>query len=316
MAKTALFSRKQAGGVFSIEDNSLSTGERFFVDSGSSNNSDTAGSGRNPDAPFATWDFAISQCTANNGDIIYLMPGHAESVTAAAGLDLDVAGVTHIGLGNGTTRPTVTLDTATTADVDIDAINQTVKNVRFVSDINSLAVMIDVNFGNLHMQGCDFISSSTKEVDNFINLATTVDDFLFQDCYFYQPTDPEGTDGNAATGCFYIVDSENIFVERCRFVGFFETSIFHNKTVLCKALWVVDCYGSQELTGADVITLVDGAEGGMANSNFLCQNAADVVEGTFMTLAVTTPFGFFNTQFMNDNGGGGNLALVVTAVTS
>ncbi len=316
MVKASLFTRKQSGGMFAIEDNSLSTGERFFVDSGSSTASDTAGAGQNPDKPFATWDFAISQCTANNGDIIYLMPGHAESVIAAAGLDLDVAGVTHIGLGNGTSRPTVTVDTATTADVDIDAVDQTVKNVRFVSDIDSLAVMIDVNFANLHMQGCDFISSSTKEVVNFINLATTVDDFLFEDCYFYQPTDPDGTDDAAATGCFYFVDSENIFIERCRFVGFFETSIFHNKTTLCQALWIRDCYGSQELTGADVITLVDASEGGMARCDFLCQNAADVVEGTFMTLAATTPFGFFNSFFMNDNGGGGNLSLAITAVTS
>ena len=316
MPRTALFYKNQLGGFSTVEDMSRSTGNRFYVDSGASDNGDTNSYGQTPDAPFATWDFAISQCTANNGDIIYLMPGHAETVSAAGGLDFDVAGVKHIGLGNGTSRPTVTLGTLTTADVDIDAINQTIENVRFVSDINSLAVMIDVNFGNLHMQGCDFISSNTKEVVNFINLATTVDDFLFQDCYFYQPTDPEGSDNAAATGCFYIVDSENIFVERCRFIGFFETSIFHNKTTLCQALWVVDCYGSQELLNADVITLVDDAEGGMVNTNILCQNAGDVAEGTFMTLATTTQFGFFNSLFMNDNGGGGNLALAITADTT
>ncbi len=50
----------------------------------------------------------------------------------------------------------------------------------------------------------------------------------------------------------------------------------------------------------------------MVNCNFLQENGADVAEGTFMTFAATTPFGMFNTFFMNDNGGGGNLGLANT----
>ena len=49
--------------------------------------------------PFATIDYAVGRCTANAGDIIVAMPGHTETVTAAAGLDLDVAGICILGLG-------------------------------------------------------------------------------------------------------------------------------------------------------------------------------------------------------------------------
>src|SRR3990167_8350785 len=49
--------------------------------------------------PFSTIDYAIGRCVASRGDVIMVMPGHAENVTAAAGITMDVAGVALIGLG-------------------------------------------------------------------------------------------------------------------------------------------------------------------------------------------------------------------------
>ena len=39
--------------------------------------------------PFETIDYAVSQCKANRGDVIYVMPGHVETISSASGLDLD-----------------------------------------------------------------------------------------------------------------------------------------------------------------------------------------------------------------------------------
>src|SRR5437763_1962723 len=99
MARTELFARKQSGGMFSIVNQSLTTGNIFFVNS--VNGTDGAGYGQNPDAPLATWDYAIGLCTANQGDRIYLMPLHVETIAGAAGVALDVAGIETIGLGYG-----------------------------------------------------------------------------------------------------------------------------------------------------------------------------------------------------------------------
>ena len=123
MSRTALFVNKQSGGMFAVEDMVFSTGSRFFVSSGTG--TDGAGYGRSPDSPVATIDYAVSLCTASKNDVIIVMPGHAETVSAAGGLDLDVAGITIIGVGSGGLQPTVTLDTAAAADVDIDAANIT-----------------------------------------------------------------------------------------------------------------------------------------------------------------------------------------------
>lgn len=280
-------------------------GNIFYVDSGT-------GSSTNPgttmDLPLATIDQAINKCTASNGDVIYVLPGHAETIAAAAGIDADVIGISVIGLGSGSLKPTITLGTATTADIDIDAANVTFQNLRFVSNINDLAVILDVNDEYFTCIDCDFVSSNTKEVLNFVNIATTKDNFFFKGCKFYQPTDPDGTDGNASTGCFYFVDSEEIFIEDCYFYGQFETSIFHNKTTAAKNVWVRNCFGTQLLAGAEVFTQVANMQGGVLNSTFIVSGADDVTEAkTWGTLSAKF-FVDVNSGIGND-GDGGQLAV-------
>jgi hypothetical protein len=140
--------------MFAVVDQSVTTGNIWFVDSGSATAADSVGAGQNPDIPFKTLDYAVGQCTANNGDIIYVMPGHAEVVTAAGGLDLDVAGISIIGLGHGADQPTVTLTTANTADIDIDAAGVTIENIHFVAGFADIVAFFDVNAVDFTLRNC------------------------------------------------------------------------------------------------------------------------------------------------------------------
>src|SRR5262245_26293874 len=88
-------------GTLVLADGRFCPGNVFFVQSTHTNKGDSAGKGQTPDAPFATLDYAIGQCTADQGDLIVVLPGHVETVTGAAGVALDVAGVTVLGLGAG-----------------------------------------------------------------------------------------------------------------------------------------------------------------------------------------------------------------------
>lgn len=173
MAKSALFVQKQSGGMFSVEDQAVSTGNRFFVDSGSATGADGAGYGRNPDKPFLTIDYAVAYCTANNGDIIYVMPGHTETISAAADIALDVAGISVIGIGHGTDRPTITFDTATTADMDIDAANVLVENIIFSANFADIAVAIDVNATDFTLKRCHFQATAVN-----MNFLVCIEDAL------------------------------------------------------------------------------------------------------------------------------------------
>lgn len=139
------------------------TGNVYFVSSTASGKSDNINThGTNPVTPFATLDFAIGACTANRGDIIYLMPGHAETIIAAGGIDADVAGITIIGLGNGSNRPTLTLGTSTTADIDIDAANITIENVVFdCTGVDAVIAALDVNAAAFQLLNCEFITATS-----------------------------------------------------------------------------------------------------------------------------------------------------------
>lgn len=143
--RTALEVRQSPGGLFSIEDQSLTTGSRFYVHSVTG--SDAAGYGTSPDAPVATIDYAIGLCTASKGDIIYVMPGHNEGLGDAQ-IAVDVIGVQIIGLGKGSLRPRIDFDHAN-ASIDISVSGCTLKNLVLLPSVTTIAIGIDIMAGAL-----------------------------------------------------------------------------------------------------------------------------------------------------------------------
>jgi hypothetical protein len=267
----------------------------------------TSGPGWTPENAYTTIDSAVSACTANNNDLVVVLPGHAETITAAAAIDIDVAGVTVMGLGQGTNRPTVTFGTATTATIRFAANNCTLKNIRCVNAIDSLAAFVvgATAANNETIEGCDFVGASTTEFLCGVNIPTTFDDWKIKDCKFVQPTDPAGTNGAAGTGAIFLIDSENVRVEGCEFIGCFETALVHNKTTAAANLVVKNCYGYQPTGTADALpfVLVSTATGAVINSQFVNVNETQVTEAT---LSGTFGAGMFNfgTLYGNDGGGG------------
>lgn len=313
MARTELFSRKQVGGVFTIAGMSAHPGSIFFVHSGTG--TDGAGYGQNPDSPVATIDYAVGLCTASKGDIVYVLPGHAETLVAAAGVDADVAGIAIIGLGWGTNKPVITMGTATTATFKISAANVVVRNLRFVNNIDSLVKFIDVSEDYATIEDCQFVTSSAKEALSFINLATTKDYLTVARCRFEQPTDPAGTDGGADTGAFYCVDSEHVYFEDCWFNGNFETAIFHNRTTKVQDFWVKNCWGIQKLSGAEPFQLVADADGAMLGGGFITPAEVAVTEATLVGTIGDKFFVLQPASFGNDGAAGGQGGIVVATAS-
>jgi len=173
VSRTALFLRKYPGGVDAVVNESMTTGNIFWV-----HHSGSATGGYSPAAPITTLDAAVNLCTANQGDVIFLMPGHAESVSSATGCVIDVTGVKIIGLGQGYERPTLTLDTANTATISINAQSVWMENVLIISNFLSVAKAITVGTAgdgltlkNIEMKNVSVILGAMKQ----ISIATTVD---------------------------------------------------------------------------------------------------------------------------------------------
>jgi hypothetical protein len=185
--RSPLFAKAQPGGVFSVEGMDVTTGNRWYVDSGASQASDSAGGGVNPDAPFATLDYAIGRATANNGDIIYVMPGHTENLTAADTIDFDVAGITVIGLGQGADIPTFT-HTLLAGSVTIQAASTYLKNLKFVAGVTdgvTAGITIAAAGDNCTLDGIIMRDTlNTQEFLVHVTVATTVADLTIKNCDF------------------------------------------------------------------------------------------------------------------------------------
>jgi hypothetical protein len=267
--RTALFSRKQSGGFFVVDDIKQHPGAIWFVDSGHSYASDAAGFGRTPDAPLATLDYAVGLCTASQGDVIYAMPGHAETVSAAAGLDLDKIGISIIGLGNGTLQPTITLDTADTADIDIDAASITIENIHFISNFLNIAAAIDVNATDFTLRNCRFSEAGTD-----LNALIWIQDAA-----------AAGSDRITVENCHVIANDTT----NTHFINFAGTGSGHRFI----GNELIGDWGTIAVGGAGVIlnaVIRDNVIYNLANTNDSCLNFANTATGLLMrNLAAGTP---------------------------
>ena len=240
------------------------TGNVFHVDSGHAGASDT-NSGKNPNRPLATIDAAIGKCTASNGDIILVAPGHAETVIAAASIVCDVAGVAIVGLGWGNIRPTITFGTATTADIDIDAASVSITNFRFINTIAALAAPIDVNAAGFTIEDCDFyVSAADKDVDITIITDANGDDITVRRCnFFYDYSRAATAVTSASTEVIRLVGADRATVEDCYMAGNFSTAAINGITTASGDIKISRnrIYNDQTANVAGIIDLVAGCTG-------------------------------------------------------
>lgn len=161
-------------------------GSVFFVDSAAGNNGNT---GKEPSKAFATVDFAIGKCTANKGDVIYVMPNHAETITGAGGITADIAGIKIIGLGSYNQRPRILVDGAA-ATIAVSAADVTFRNLVLASGHTDLAACFDVTGKGCWIDRCEFEQNTTDE--NFLTCIkatgadNTADGLRVTNCYMYQ----------------------------------------------------------------------------------------------------------------------------------
>lgn len=250
----------------------LTTGRVFFVHSGTG--VDASGRGTDKDRPFASIDYAVGKCAANKKDIIIAMPGHVETVVAAAGLDLDVAGIHLIGLGRGADRPTINFTTATTADMDVDAANIEMENFLFTGGIDALAAPIDVNAADFCLHDCEWRDVTGQATD--VILADASADRLHIYNHFHNGAAAAGGDTAVA-----LVGMDNPHIHNFVIIGNFALGAIQCRTTAVVDLNVHDGYiwtkNAADLAMKDLITGSTGKVGPNITV-MLTDNAANITE--------------------------------------
>lgn len=258
------------------------TGRVFWVSSttaapGGSVGTDSAGAqGDSPGSPFATMNYADSQCVANRGDVVVVMPNHTETVTAAAGLGLDTAGVTWVGLGNGEDRPTVNFTTVVGADMDVGAASVIMSNFLFTGGVDALTGPIDVNASDFQMLNCETRDVTGQATDFVVTDANA--DRMYLKNWVHRGASAAGAD-TAIT----IVGGDNITIENPWIDGDFAVACIENVTTAAVNLTLTggpNCY-LRTRNAADIIftavATTTGNVGPEINAR-LADNAANITE--------------------------------------
>ncbi len=104
-------------------------GTAYFVDA---TNGASTNTGLDWSNALITIDAAINKCTADKGDVIYVAPWHVENLTAVTDIVMDTAGVSIIGMTDGTRIPILTV-TVAAGNIAVSAANCRISGLCFVS---------------------------------------------------------------------------------------------------------------------------------------------------------------------------------------
>lgn len=126
-------------------------------------------------SPFSTIDYAVGQTVAGRGDIVRVGAGHAETFTDATGLLLDKNDVAIIGMGSGSSRPTLTFGTDASANIPITANNVSIRNIlhinNFADIVSNYTATGTSTPTDFTIEGCEFRDASS--ILNALSVFTT-----------------------------------------------------------------------------------------------------------------------------------------------
>ncbi len=199
-------------------------GNVFYVHA--TNGTDGAGYGSSPSSPVASIDYAVGLCTANNGDIIIVLPGHTETIIGT-GITVDVAGVTVVGLGTGSLMPQIKHNHAD-AEVSIAADNVTWMGIRHSADVTGVKVAIEIEDGVDYciVKGCKFdvVLTGTDEFLVSVRTNDASNGALIEDNYFNMGL------GGAVAAISFTKDTDQTIVKKNIVLGDYSTACINGIT--------------------------------------------------------------------------------------
>lgn len=231
-----------------------------------------SGSDGNPGTylkPFSSLDYAIGRCVANRGDVIYLMPGYTQSMTAADAVDVDVAGVSIIGLGQGSKRAKFTYNNSA-GEFVIGAANVVIDNLWFVPSVTGVTKAIDVETTGDYftIKNCRFADAEAAGTDEFLTailVPITCPGGQIKNCYFdageagaaaaISVATPEGIEicDNYITGDYSTACITNITAAGTNMVVMRNTLINGVKSGLNAVAAIVNVAGNELILGDNLI---------------------------------------------------------------
>ncbi len=274
-------------------------GSTFYVNSSVTGAADTAGRGRTPNTPLNTIDFAVGLCTDSKDDLFIVGAGHTETIVADSGIDVDIIGVTILGMGRGARRPTISFTTDVGADFKLAAANVRIENLLFQNGgIDILASPIEVSAAHCEIIDCEYQDLNESNVDavGIIDVLAAGDRVLIDGFVCIGTSD-------ATVGCIAVADTAaspqiiNCYITGTYSAGCIEllnttdlVRIGHNLLINTHGVDVCISCGDTTCTG------------------FIYDNLMEIAtNGQVTAITVSNDCSLFDNFFVNNDGEGGLL---------
>jgi hypothetical protein len=264
---------------------------------------------------YSTVNAALSQCASGRGDVIYVLPGYSESITADAWSNLAATDVSIIGMGRGTNRPTFTWTLAgstmlfDTANFKLFNCQLYLAGAHAAGAALTVAAPITVSAAGCEISDCEIFWGFDADQIVGIGVTTTAaaDFFNFNRNYCYAETAAAPT-----TTFMRLVGADYMQMYDTKIQGpTSSTSIGVVQFLTTASLgidWVnVRCQNTVASSASAVV--------GLAGCTGTVQNGCWGILDNATKAGFTTPanLSFFNCYTVNDNGENGTAMTPVSA---
>lgn len=230
----------------------------------------------------ATISSAVALCTANGNDQILVLPGHTESITGAAAIDINVAGVSVRGLGIGAQRPTLTYTTAVGASINVTAANVTIDNIILdMTGFDNITSGLNITAANFTLSNC-YVITATATNQAALALTSTAagtrmriigNEFI-------------GTTDAGTAAALQIVGGNEHVIDSNRFYGAYTSSIgaINNITTACLRIRVTNnIIENATASSTKAMVFVAASTGSIANNRMQILSGTAPITGAAMS---------------------------------
>lgn len=227
-----------------------STGNVFFV-----NSAGPLGDGTSPAGAYATCALAQAAAVANNGDIVFVMSTHAETIAGAAGIAFSKAGIRWIFLGEGANRPTFTYSTSTAAQITVTAASVKWEGAKpiLVCNIDQVVAGIAISAADCSL-AFEWQDSATNKEAVTALLGTAAADRLTVDMTYRGQTG-----GSHCVAPIQLVGTDGALIN-IDFYGLASTAVVNFITTASTGIEVYGyAFNSGDTTGAKLVVDTQGA---------------------------------------------------------
>lgn len=222
---------------------------------------------------YSTIALAVAACTAGRGDVIYVLPNHAENITSATALNVNIAGVRIQGMGEGNNRPTLTLTTATTAIITMSAANCTIDNLIIDgTGVASVVTIITVTAAGCTITNNRIINATaTNQAGVSILTTSAASQLTINDNFF------DGSANAGTTNVLQLVGGNDVKIQRNIFIGNYTSSLGAINNITTGVTNIVidsNLIANNTASSTKAIVLVSGTTG------FIVNNRMAILSGT------------------------------------